>query len=252
MEMMILGHTAIGKVFFEYSRWHMAWGKLPANQSEWTDNPPRIENNLIHLEQEVGRKLFTIKQYVKVDPAGPISIEGVNYSVSEEPTSHIYLRFEFDAQDNTTDTLYQVAVHIGTITNPAMNAVRTTVAHAGGYPAGATEIQVGGLSEGALEDLMPVAELSPFGGRWIDIAGNKVRVQKVNISNSTLTVTPLKTAVVNGAQVTAPATEAVPANTTYLTPDMLLDEGYIFSAENRPPMFRSFSTKEAFETVLSL
>lgn len=252
MEMMRLGHVAICKIFKEYDQWHMAWGKLPAGQSEWTDNPPQIGNNLTELEGEVGRKQYTIKEYVKIDPEGTLEIEGVKYSVSEEPTSLLHIRYEFSAQDHTTDTLYQVATFLGTKTNPAMNAVRTTVSNAGGYPVGATKIKVGGVTAGALEDLTPDQDLTPNGGRWIEIGTNKVRVKHVDISSSTLTVTPLTSSVTNGTSVSASATEAVPANTTYLTPDMILDPGYIFAGENRPPMFRSFSTKEAFDTIMSL
>lgn len=251
MKMMVQGSIALAQLLINRP-YYLAWGTLPTGDPAWTDNPPEIDDSLTSIPHEVGRRIATEQKYVVQDPNGTYTVEGLKWAESLEPTNNILLGFSFESSDNTTDTLYRVGLFIGTIPTPSMAAFSSSVSNTGGYPAGATLIKLGSITTGSINSLMPNPNVGPYGGREITIGAQKVRVRAINQGTNEITITPLPQAVGNGTIISAPSTVAVPAGQEYLTPDQLLDPGMLFLGENRPPMFRSVSTREKFEIILSL
>lgn len=251
MQLMADGHKAIAQ-FLINRPYYLAWGRIPVGDPVWTVNPPLIDTLLHGLEDEVGRRVASVQQYVEQDPLGTIEVESVKWSISPVPTNHIYLKFDFAATDNQTDTLYSIGLFIGTIPMPAVGDFSSSINEVAGYPIGATVLTLGTINTGAIEDLLPNNTIGINGGRVISVGSNTVRIKSINSPLNQITVDPLTVAVSNGDPVSAAASAGTTMGQEYLTYEEVLDPGIIFLAENRPPMFRSFSTRESFEIILNI
>jgi hypothetical protein len=72
------------------------------------------------LVSEVGRRLATSVQYCEPAPAGEIVVPTGRFSVSVEPTRHLFLKFNFDFTDAPNSAIREVAVFVGTQTSPGL------------------------------------------------------------------------------------------------------------------------------------
>lgn len=72
------------------------------------------DNNQTTLVRELGRRQATVKEYVIPDNAGPVSINGENWTAVNYPTRYLHLSFRFTDTENLNTTIYQVAAFVGT------------------------------------------------------------------------------------------------------------------------------------------
>lgn len=96
---------------------HLAWG---SGDPDWDDTP---EPELItddDLVNEVGRRLVSTALYCTPHPDGEIVVPTGRFTASPTPTKNIYLRFNFDFFDAPTASIREVAVFVGTQTDPAL------------------------------------------------------------------------------------------------------------------------------------
>lgn len=96
---------------------HLAWG---SGSAAW-DSVPVLESiSDSALVAEIGRHKATVARYCTPDPAGNIVVSEGRFLESSAPTNHLYMRFDFDYEDAPTAAIREVAVYLGTETNPAL------------------------------------------------------------------------------------------------------------------------------------
>lgn len=97
---------------------HIAIGRgLPA----WDATPAQDPTDATALVDEIGRRLVADVGYCTPDPAGDIELpSGARYARSATPTSYLYLRCPFDYADGQGETVREIAVFMGTKTDPAL------------------------------------------------------------------------------------------------------------------------------------
>ena len=108
-----VGHVALAEAMFD-EEYFFAWGTVPIEQ-DWGNTPPTEELLDTLLIQEVGRIKQLAKQYVEIDNAGVIEVDGVKWSISATPTKYVYLKFTFDQTMNSADSIYQVGIFTNTV-----------------------------------------------------------------------------------------------------------------------------------------
>lgn len=101
---------------------HFAWG---VGEESWDATPVPESVGAIALTNEIGRRLATSAQYVYPDASGDIIVPVFNdtegntverrFTVSDDPTGHIYMRFNFDFGDAPASVIREVAIFIGTV-----------------------------------------------------------------------------------------------------------------------------------------
>ncbi|MFW9605930.1 MAG: hypothetical protein ACMV0I_05180 [Pseudomonas sp.] len=100
---------------------HYAWGVgLPS----WATNRPAESLAAESLVAEVGRRIATDVQYVWPSDDGDIVVPLFNdadgnsvprrFMLSQTPTQHLYMRFNFDYSDAPASTIREVAIFVGT------------------------------------------------------------------------------------------------------------------------------------------
>lgn len=72
------------------------------------------------LAAEVGRRIVDEVAFVTPDSAGGIVVPTGRYSLSAEPTSHLFVRVRFDFADAASVTVREQALFVGTATDPAL------------------------------------------------------------------------------------------------------------------------------------
>jgi len=105
-----IGHVDIATNMKNYTYW-LAWGAVP---EPW-DAPPVENLELTQLEQEVGRVKEAFKEFVKPDENGAIEVNNQSWTISTEPTKFIYLKFIFEPEYNSNDTIYQLGLFSNTV-----------------------------------------------------------------------------------------------------------------------------------------
>jgi len=98
---------------------HMAWG---AGRAEWDLTPESEPILATALESEIGRRELTQSLYCVPDESGDIIVPNGRFSVSEKPTNHLYLRFNFDFSDAASSIIREVGVFLGTVVKPGLPA----------------------------------------------------------------------------------------------------------------------------------
>jgi hypothetical protein len=96
---------------------HMAWGTGSAG---WDATPVAVTPESTGLVNEVGRRLVTSVQYVTPNENGSIVVPNGKFNLSGTPTRYLFLRFSFDFTDAPTSDIREVAVFVGTTTDPAL------------------------------------------------------------------------------------------------------------------------------------
>lgn len=96
---------------------HLAWG---FGSSAWDTVPVPESIDATALVAEIGRRKATYVNYCVPDAAGAIVVPTGKFTESISPTKHLYMRFGFDFTDAPTSTIRELAVMVGTLTNPAL------------------------------------------------------------------------------------------------------------------------------------
>jgi hypothetical protein len=101
---------------------HYAWG---VGLSSWASNRPAEDVAANSLVNEIGRRVATDVQYVLPSDDGDIIVpvftdgEGNSvprrFSLSDTPTQHLLMRFNFDFSDAPASTIREVGIFVGTI-----------------------------------------------------------------------------------------------------------------------------------------
>lgn len=66
------------------------------------------------LVAELGRKFFTVKDFVVPDAQGPIIVPSGRFSISPQPTNRLFIHVDFDYADASTATIRECGVFLGT------------------------------------------------------------------------------------------------------------------------------------------
>lgn len=100
---------------------HYAWG---VGLSSWAQNRPSENVQAQSLVAEIGRRQATDIQYVLPSDDGDIVVPLFNdsqgntvvrrFMLSQTPTPHLYMRFNFDYSDAPASTIREVAIFVGT------------------------------------------------------------------------------------------------------------------------------------------
>ena len=98
---------------------HMAWG---SGDPTWDTTPVPESISASALLSEVGRRKATYVAYCEPDAAGEIIVPTGRFKETATPTKHLYMRFGFDFTDAPTSTIRELAVFVGTLTNPSLPA----------------------------------------------------------------------------------------------------------------------------------
>tara|TARA_Y100000031_G_scaffold156211_1_gene209784 strand:+ start:861 stop:1343 length:483 start_codon:yes stop_codon:yes gene_type:complete len=91
---------------------HLAWGE---GDPTWDDNnppAPPVDTNV--LESEVGRRALHSWEYCTPDENGDIQTTTGRYSISADPTPHLYLSFKYDYEDASDKVIREAAVFMDT------------------------------------------------------------------------------------------------------------------------------------------
>lgn len=98
---------------------HLAWG---SGSAAWdtTPVPESIESSA--LLAEIGRRKASYVAYCAPSETGEIIVPTGRFTESQTPTKHLYMRFAFDFTDAPTSTIRELAVMVGSVTNPALPA----------------------------------------------------------------------------------------------------------------------------------
>ena len=98
---------------------HLAWG---SGSAAWDTAPVAESVNDIALVSEIGRRIATSVRFCVPDEAGEIVVPTGRFRETVEPSRNIYLRFNFDFTDAPTSTIREVAVMVGSTTDPDLPA----------------------------------------------------------------------------------------------------------------------------------
>lgn len=96
---------------------HLAWGSGDPN---WDATPVPVQVTDSDLVDEVGRRLVSQVRYCEPDANGEIIVPTGRFREVPHPTRHLYMRFNFDFFDAPTATIREVAVFVGTKTDPSL------------------------------------------------------------------------------------------------------------------------------------
>lgn len=96
---------------------HMAWG---SGNATWDTTPAPELITAEALLAEVGRRKASYVNYCTPDAAGAIIVPTGRFTESATPTKHLYMRFAFDFTDAPTSIIRELAVFVGTLTDPAL------------------------------------------------------------------------------------------------------------------------------------
>lgn len=104
------GRTAIA-VAIAAQPLHLAWG---SGDAAWDETPVPEPIDATALVQEVGRRAVTLVQFCQPDPEGELVVPSGRFTISAEPTQHLYLRFNFDFADAAASLIREAGVFLGT------------------------------------------------------------------------------------------------------------------------------------------
>lgn len=96
---------------------HLAWG---SGSSVWDTVPIAESLDETELLNEVGRRRATYVNYCEPDEDGEIVVPTGRFTESVSPTKHLYMRFGFDYTDAPTAAIRELAVMVGTVTDPGL------------------------------------------------------------------------------------------------------------------------------------
>ena len=96
---------------------HLAWG---SGDPAWDATPEPESTEDTALVAEIGRRLATSVRFCEPDDMGEIVVPTGRFREVATPTRHLFIKFNFDFTDAPTASIREVAVFVGTVTNPAL------------------------------------------------------------------------------------------------------------------------------------
>jgi hypothetical protein len=109
------GHLTLAETMLKKDFW-LAWGTVPIEQ-DWTDTPLAEIIGSTELIQEVGRVKALVKEFVNIDDTGTIEVDGLKWVISPIRTKYIYLKFTFDQNMNSDNSIYQLGIFTDVVPN---------------------------------------------------------------------------------------------------------------------------------------
>ncbi|SFU79644.1 hypothetical protein [Pseudoduganella namucuonensis] len=91
---------------------HLAWG---AGLPSWDATPEPEPVLATALQSEIGRRELTQALFCVPDANGEVIVPTGRFSISNEPTNNLYLRFNFDFADAASSDIREVGVFVGTV-----------------------------------------------------------------------------------------------------------------------------------------
>lgn len=100
---------------------HFAWG---SGNPSWDTTPVTEDSNAVGLTNELGRRAATSVQFVAPSDTGDIIVPVFNdasgstvskrFVLSNVPTPHLYMRFNFDFTDAPASIIREISVFVAT------------------------------------------------------------------------------------------------------------------------------------------
>lgn len=90
----------------------MGWG---TGNAAWDNTPVAETVDKTVLVAPAGYRKATEKSFVSPDPAGAIVVPTGRFSLSANPTNHLYLRFTFDFEDSSSAAIRETGVFIDAV-----------------------------------------------------------------------------------------------------------------------------------------
>lgn len=109
------GRIAIAEVIFSRTL-HLAWGR---GDGAWV-NPPAESGDETQLINEIARRKVTQVSYVVPDPSGVIVLPEGSFSLSIEPTRHVYTKTDFDYSEAIGEAIREIGLFSGTVTQAGL------------------------------------------------------------------------------------------------------------------------------------
>lgn len=91
---------------------HLAWGN---GSVDWDSVPAPESVSTTKLVAEIGRRKVTQAMFCAPSPAGEIIVAEGRFSISQEPTKYLYLRFAYDFEDGDAEVIRELGVFVGTV-----------------------------------------------------------------------------------------------------------------------------------------
>ncbi len=88
----------------------MGWGR---GESHWGEPPPAESISSNQLIDAIGYRKATTVAFCQLDEAGDIELPTGRFSLSDQATNHLYLKFNFDFEDGLGETFKEIAIQVG-------------------------------------------------------------------------------------------------------------------------------------------
>lgn len=93
---------------------YLAWGRGDGVSIA----PPQETRQITALQDEIGRRKITTKQFCAPQADGEIIMQGARFTPSTTPTRNLHLRCEFDFDDGLGQTIRELGIFL----NPTIKA----------------------------------------------------------------------------------------------------------------------------------
>lgn len=110
------GKAAIASAIINET-YHLAWG---SGDPDWDDNPVEETVDETALVNEIGRRKASVVSYCIPDDQGDIVTLQGRFRETQEPAPFVFFRFAFDYSDAPTAEIRELAVFMGTTTDPEL------------------------------------------------------------------------------------------------------------------------------------
>lgn len=97
----------------------LAWGNGDPN---WDEAPINESLEATGLTNEVGRVAVSVTGYATPDPVGVIEVPTGYFSLSETPTNHLYLRFDFGFGDAADQVIREAGLFVDSVIQTGLPA----------------------------------------------------------------------------------------------------------------------------------
>jgi hypothetical protein len=91
---------------------HLAWG---TGDPAWDASPIPESLDATTLTNELGRVAASVIGYAVPDPIGLIEVPTGFFTWSDDPTNHIYLRFDFGFADEADQVIREAGLYIDSV-----------------------------------------------------------------------------------------------------------------------------------------
>jgi hypothetical protein len=91
---------------------HLAWG---TGDPTWDETPVSESVDATELTNELGRVQAKVIGFATPDALGEIEVPTGHYTMSENPTNHLYLRFDFGFADAADQVIREAGVFLDTV-----------------------------------------------------------------------------------------------------------------------------------------